>query len=199
MGTFDEVHSGVRCGQTKALGRKLGRLVAGDAAQIYPAPMNDEEHQAWLRGESWAVAQSGQVLMPEGGYLTLADGIFIDWVDGRDPVLPLFSELGHPLEEPVDLAEYPYLDADLGFALEAAADGDFSRWPDPADAAREWELAVEVGLVDVALADPEWAVELRAAAREQLRWRRGEPADCPVCAAVRGGTATRSGRAGANE
>jgi len=41
MGTYDDVHSGDRCGQTKALGKFLRHLVPGSRAQVFPAPANE--------------------------------------------------------------------------------------------------------------------------------------------------------------
>jgi hypothetical protein len=99
MGTYDDVHTGDRCGQTKALGKFLRHLVPGSRAQVFPAPANEEEFEVWLAGDTEPVADTAQVLMPAGGFLTITEGVLRSWTDERDERLPLYGFQGR-LETP---------------------------------------------------------------------------------------------------
>jgi uncharacterized cupin superfamily protein len=67
MGTYDDVHTGDRCGQTKALGKFLRNLVPGSRAQVFPAPLTEEDFEVWLEGGTEPVADTAQVSMRAGG------------------------------------------------------------------------------------------------------------------------------------
>jgi len=121
MGTYDDVHTGDRCGQTKALGKFLRHPVPGSRARVFPAPANEEEFEVWSAGDTEPVADTAQVSMPAGGFLTITEGVLQAWTDERDERLPLHGFRGRLETPPVgDVSEL----ADLGLG---AADGTGSR------------------------------------------------------------------------
>jgi hypothetical protein len=115
MGSYDTVHGGWRCGQTKALGRGLGCVLPGDQVEVIPAPMDAEEYEAYLNGEIQARPERDfLVAMWQGGYLVVRDGIFVKWARSAYPGLPIFDGGGHPfLERPVP-AESKAVSVDAG-------------------------------------------------------------------------------------
>jgi hypothetical protein len=107
MGTYDDVHTGDRCGQTKALGKFLRHLVPGSRAQVFPAPLNEEEFEVWLAGDTEPVADTAQVSMPAGGFLTITEGVLRAWTDERDERLPLYGFQGRLETPPASDASKP--------------------------------------------------------------------------------------------
>lgn len=75
MGMFDRVHTGNRCGQTKAFDSTLSDLTPG-------CPVN--------RADS-------QYAMHEGGWLIVRDGHIVSWDDEADEVLPRYNNGANPL------------------------------------------------------------------------------------------------------
>ena len=101
MGMFDTVHTGDRCGQTKALGKSLADLVPGDAAHVVPAAMTEAEHRAELEGRIGPVADSANVQVGRrGSWLVIRDGVIERWDDVGDDGLPYFDYFGHPTRRP---------------------------------------------------------------------------------------------------
>lgn len=98
MGSFDSVHVGDRCGQTKALGRRNGNVLTGDRVELMSTPMNEEQDQAEADG-TWPgrPEQEFGVVMPEGGYLVVGAGILGAWSPHAPTDLPLFDYLGYPV------------------------------------------------------------------------------------------------------
>lgn len=170
MGMFDEVHTGVRCGQTKALGKGGGFYLPGSPAQVIPAPMNDEQLEQYMRGGLAPVAASAQIAMHEGGFLTLRDGVLIGWDDERDPSLPLFTNLGQPTT--VEAVSGNYLYAHMR-ALQVTVDGVSAR-------------RSEDELLDRLFGElsPAERAEREAARRAE---EVGEPVDCSLCERIRDG------------
>lgn len=101
MGRFDTVHTGFRHGQTKAFGKGGAAWVVGDLVACYPAPISNEEYDAWLAGADIKPHPdtSFQIATLEGGYLTVRDGTLRGWEDTRDASLSLFSNLGQPISD----------------------------------------------------------------------------------------------------
>lgn len=100
MGSYDTVHAGDRCGQTKALGKNQRGLVPGDAVQLFPAPMDDAEFQAWLADELPARPERDfAVQMYEGGAVIVADGVLVRWADEVPAGVPVFDGTGYPVSE----------------------------------------------------------------------------------------------------
>jgi hypothetical protein len=82
MGSYDTVHASNRCGQTKALGKRSRDLVVGDAAEVIPAPMNDEELAAWHAGTLQPLPERDfAVAMGAGGCLVVEDATVAEWAD----------------------------------------------------------------------------------------------------------------------
>ena len=97
MGCYDEVHGGWQCGQVKGLGKGMRELLPGDSVELIPAPMDQVEYEAFVRGEARARPERDFLLaMCEGGYVTVRDGIFVEWAVSADPGLPVFDSLGLP-------------------------------------------------------------------------------------------------------
>jgi hypothetical protein len=95
MGCFDDVHGGWQCGQVKGLGKVSGDIFPGDSVQLIPAPMDDAEYKLYLRGEPLVRPERDFLLiMSEGGYITVRDGIFVEWAVSADLALPVFNSLG---------------------------------------------------------------------------------------------------------
>jgi hypothetical protein len=77
MGMFDYVHTGTRCGQTKAFFRTLSDLAPGTRVG----------------------GPDGWYAMSEGGWLVVSGGMFVAWVDD-DPARTVarFDSMGRPIE-----------------------------------------------------------------------------------------------------
>jgi hypothetical protein len=94
MAAFDSVHTGQRCGQTKALGALMRTLTVGDE----------------VGGRDRCIA------MHEGGYLVIRGGILIGWQDEPEDRLALVDNAGRTLDaddldsEGRPLADYLYPD-----------------------------------------------------------------------------------------
>jgi hypothetical protein len=92
MGRYDDIHTGTRCGQTKAFGKGLGDFSIGDSVKIHqdPLPIENYDYPTYTDGQ---VAVQGV----GGGWLIVRDGVWVDWVD--DPVedLPCFDDAGRPV------------------------------------------------------------------------------------------------------
>lgn len=92
MGMFDTVHTGSRCGQTKASDRCLRDLVPGDPFVLrYPSMEADMP----LVGTPAGPLSSFQVRMSEGGFLRVQDEVLVSWDDVVDPVLPVVDDYGY--------------------------------------------------------------------------------------------------------
>lgn len=101
MGSYDAVHAGERCGQTKAFGKNQRGLVAGDPVQLFPAPMDDTQFQAWLEHTLPARPERDfAVQMYEGGAVVVTDGVITGWADEAPPGLPVFDGTGYPVRDP---------------------------------------------------------------------------------------------------
>ena len=62
---------------------------------MIPAPMNDAEYQLYLRGEPLVRPERDfLMIMSGGGYITVRDGIFVEWAVAADLALPVFNSLG---------------------------------------------------------------------------------------------------------
>jgi hypothetical protein len=97
MGSFDSVHGGDRCGQTKALGKRMRDLVVGDPVEVVPAPMDEAQYEDFLDRKLVARPERNfLVAMPEGGYLLVKDGVLLAWQGHVSDGLPVFSYLGYP-------------------------------------------------------------------------------------------------------
>ena len=95
MGMFDTIHTGQRCGQTKAFGCLLQDLRPGD-------PVN--------RADS-------QYAMHEGGWLIVRSGHIEAWVDEADPDLPRYDNGANPLRnDPPEGYRYPLPDRERAAA-----------------------------------------------------------------------------------
>lgn len=169
MGMYDTFHAGTRHGQTKALGKSLAEYLPGDRAQIIPAPMDEESYEAYLAGEIAPVADSAQVVMMEGGFLTLRDGVIEGWVDVREPSLPLFDYLGRAVPE------------------QDATDPDRERALAEIAGLREGVIPEHVARLAEVFGTELTREELAGLADEREAELRGEPGDCRLCAAVRAG------------
>jgi hypothetical protein len=76
MGMFDYVHTGTRCGQTKAFSRTLFELTPGTRVD----------------------GPDGWYAMREGGWLVVSDGVFVGWVhDAPAVAVARFDNRGRPL------------------------------------------------------------------------------------------------------
>ena len=187
MGMFDEVHTGIRCGQTKALGKRGARYAPGDTVRCIPAPLNDQEFQLYLRGGIAPVADTFQVAMHEGGYLTVRDAVLVGWDTQRDASLPLYDNVGCAIGDGELDDSYLYFDDDRKADVTARRAG--------TETARE-ELFTRIsGQRPLAELDPvrdaaEIAQRLQdmriAADFDELQWT-GRPGACEMCAAVRDG------------
>lgn len=97
MGCYDEVHGGWRCSQVKGLGKAFRDICPGDSVQLIPAPMTDAEYELYVKGEALVRPERDFLLiMSEGGYVTVRDGIFVEWAVSADVALPVFNSLGIP-------------------------------------------------------------------------------------------------------
>ena len=99
------MHTGERCGQAKALGKFLRHLVPGSRAQVFPAPADEEQFEVWSAGDTERVADTAQVLMPAGGFLTLTEGALSARTDERDERLPPYGLQGRLETPPVGDSE----------------------------------------------------------------------------------------------
>ncbi|MPY36071.1 hypothetical protein FNH09_34020, partial [Streptomyces adustus] len=79
MGMFDDIHTGNRCGQTKAFGRTLAHYCTGDTVD----PVDGRTHV--------------QIAMPDGGWLHVRDGRIHSWQETPAPDLPPYDNFGRPL------------------------------------------------------------------------------------------------------
>jgi hypothetical protein len=97
VGSYDEVHGGWQCGQTRALGKRTRHLLPGDSVELIPAPMTDAEFELYAKGQAHVRPERAFLLaMWEGGYVTVRDDIFVQWA--RSPLLglPVFDCLTQP-------------------------------------------------------------------------------------------------------
>lgn len=92
MGMFDTIHTGRRCGQSKALGKMLRDLRPGDSVVVEAVYMPGEEY-----GERPEITDF-QVRMDGGGFVVVRGGLIVDWVGQRDAELPAYDGYGYPLE-----------------------------------------------------------------------------------------------------
>lgn len=163
MGMFDEVHTGDRCGQTKALGRSLSQLIPGHYVEIIASG-----HQT---PTATVAAVDGQVLMSEGGYLTICDGLLLSWADDRDLSLPLFDVFGNRI------------------AVEPTTDSDAERHAAVSAVLQEAEGPYEGS--DLARLDAIFGtVPALPALREELAHQQalrlyGLPGECELCGEIR--------------
>jgi hypothetical protein len=191
MGSYDEIHAGTRCGQTKALGR-YNSFVVGDHVRLVPsltvaqAEANEEE--------GTDSTTDFQIAAPEGGFLIVRASVLTGWDDDRDANLPLYGNYGHPLD-----ADELNLDGTLPrnylwWDVEKAVDDATRRAGEETESDKL--LGKIFGGASLAGLDPisdaaeiaERRADLSARADEDVRTFRGLPGDCPVCAAVRAGT-----------
>jgi hypothetical protein len=85
MGTYDTVHTGTRCGQTKALGQGMRDLTPGSQALL----------RVRLTDDSWSGTHTPDfaLMMHGGGFLLARGGVLLSW--GEDPEdLPAFTARG---------------------------------------------------------------------------------------------------------
>lgn len=116
MGSYDTVHGGDRCGQTKALGKRMRNLVVGDAVEVVPAPMDEQQYEVFLDGQTPARHERDfLVAMTEGGYLLVAGGALQAWQAEAPAGLPLFNYLGYADAE---------RDDDIAMASDAALEAE---------------------------------------------------------------------------
>lgn len=73
MGTFDSVHTGTRCGQTKALGSALRDLVPGDCVCLWVNDSTGARTGEQLRDFA--------LMMIGGGFLRVRSGVVCSWED----------------------------------------------------------------------------------------------------------------------
>ena len=92
MGSYDHVHDGRRCGQTKAWGKRFRELVPGSPvvlhAQLSGLELVAAEGGSSVPAEDLAVAgrarpevRDHQVVCDDGSVLVVADGRFVAWAD----------------------------------------------------------------------------------------------------------------------
>lgn len=115
MGSYDEVHGGWRCGQSKAFGKMGRKLVPGDAVQLVHAPMTQEELESFYEALVAQPERDFMVDSGDGGALIVRDGIFVEWAGRPDPLLPAFSYLGYPLAEAIPPACGTEVSEEAGF------------------------------------------------------------------------------------
>jgi hypothetical protein len=188
---YDEIHTGTRCGQTKAFGRRHS-FVVGDVVRLVPSLT---VAQVEANEEEVADATTDfQIAAPQGGFITVRDSVLTGWDDYYDASLPLYGYYGHPLD-PAHLnpdgtlpESYLWWDAEkIAFedARRAGMDGEVDRLLDqilgvptiPGLYPRSNAVEIAERLNAVSLFDD-----------EDVRAFQGLPGDCPVCAAVRAGT-----------
>lgn len=100
MGSFDEVHTGHRCGQTKALGKGMRALTPGDRVVLQPAVMTGEqalEHGCSTMPEQPLVTDFDAVM--DVGYLHVRDARIGSWDDEQDLRVPLVDYHGWSVVE----------------------------------------------------------------------------------------------------
>lgn len=98
IGTFDTIHFGTYCCQTKALGRGLAELGLGDHGQVIPAPLDAEQNARSIEYGDEPIAASGNVLT-SAGWLVLVDGVLTGWSRFVREGLACFGYLGQPLSD----------------------------------------------------------------------------------------------------
>jgi hypothetical protein len=191
MGSYDEIHAGTRCGQTKALGRR-NSFVVGDVVHLVPSLT---VAQAEANEEARIDATTDfQIAAPEGGFVTVRDSVLTGWDDYYDASLPLYGYYGPPLD-PAELnldgtlpESYLWWDAEMAAFV----------------ASRHAEMDAEVDkLIDEIFGNPplpgpgqrsdlveivKWLEAPSLFDDEDRRTFQGLPGDCPKCAAVRAGT-----------
>lgn len=124
MGMFDTLHMGERCGQTKALGQTLRNWVAGDLVELCP-----ETSVA-----SGVSLTSFQLVMSEGGFVVVREGVLCSWESRPVVGLPLvgnYGELCQSMPVPVDQVEEDLRALRHAQRLQAllpAPDQESSRW-----------------------------------------------------------------------
>ena len=110
MGLFDSVHTGTRCGQTKALGRSMADYTIGDAGMhLFPVPVEQTTFEEFLGGlEREPVADTFAVMMDTGGLLVVTETVLVDWVahiGGVPAGHPVVTGLGLPAPRPLVVDE----------------------------------------------------------------------------------------------
>jgi hypothetical protein len=72
----------------------MWHLLPGDNVELIPAPMAKREYEAYIRARPALDRRTtSQVVMAEGDYVTVGDGIFVEWAR-RKYALPIFDDLG---------------------------------------------------------------------------------------------------------
>lgn len=182
MGRFDAVHTGRRCGQTKALGRRCRDLVPGDRVVLHAvdalALSSDGRLELVDQDQPRPEVTSFQVQMHEGGFLQVIDGRLVDWLDAPKESLPRYSNYGHPLDLADagvhrlarSLAAADLLDAGIETPRELALDRFLGR-----PTLEELRVA---GSVEAVLERERRMVD---SAVELRRLARGLPGACQVC------------------
>jgi len=95
MGTYDEIHAGTRCGQTKALGRRHS-FVLGDLVRLVPSLTVAQAEANEKEGTD--ATTDFQIAAKEGGFITVRASVLTAWDDYYDASLPLYGYYGHPLD-----------------------------------------------------------------------------------------------------
>lgn len=100
MGSYDEVHTGYRCGQVKALGKGFRRLVPGQAVILQPCVMTSEQHdQFGPEMPARPEVRDFDVQMALE-FLHVRDGVITGWDENLDLGVPLFDYTGWPVQHP---------------------------------------------------------------------------------------------------
>jgi hypothetical protein len=167
MGMFDSVHTGNRCGQTKAFACVLDDIVPGTSVSVRAST-----------GPNFQVA-----LLRGSGFLTVRDGVFVSWDDEHDGECVLVNnrgELFSAWERPLARDSRPPDTFDLDMAE------DNMPLPDQVD---QWGPHWLFGSSVEMRAGEAASVEIERAERA-LSSAADLPHDCSVCAALRAGSST---------
>lgn len=125
MGTYDSVHTGAFCGQTKALGKTLRSLVPGDEVHLYPlpSPSDFKNLEDWL--DDWffnrakfardiAAGDPGdfQVWICPGGWLQVRNHRIAGWQISPEAQIPGYNNTGGAMTADQVQSVSPALEAD---------------------------------------------------------------------------------------